>query len=506
VSGQDDAHADLLRKFQAAISGMDLADLRQLAGEQTRIGGKVARRAARPELRRPPFDELKILRIRVDLGHAEPPIWRRLDLRSDLTLDVVHQVLQVAFDWTDSHLHRFSLGGHPFDRTSQLFLCPYDVEEGELDDEGGIPASEVRLDETLQKPSDVLAYLYDYGDSWELTMRLEEVLPASPDAPSAAAVAGRRAAPPEDSGGGTDLASIALVVDDPAHFDLDALNQALRGPYSVLREYGVDQRLVDLVNRLRYTSIGEDLAARTLTLASEPTRPSDDELAAALRAYVWFLNRAEGGIELTSAGYLKPADVEAASLVVPAVGDWIGKNNRESHAAPLLHFRQSLQSMGLLRKYKGSLLLTRAGASAERDPRRLWDLLAGKLIPVRDGFETEATLLLLAYAASSADTEVPLKPIAEALAHLGWWHGDGRPPGGYELYRLPAFNILINVSDKSAELGGRRRISPAAAALARAALRRCSDPADPLTPKPHDPARLHGRQGKRRAGPGTSDR
>lgn len=43
--------------------------------------------------------------------------------------------------WADSHLHRFSLGGHPFDRTSQLFLCPYDVEEGEEDDDGGIPVT-----------------------------------------------------------------------------------------------------------------------------------------------------------------------------------------------------------------------------------------------------------------------------------------------------------------------------------------------------------------------------
>jgi hypothetical protein len=90
-------------------------------------------------------------------------------------------VLQVAFDWTDFHLHRFSLGGHPFDKHSQLFLCPYDVEEGEQEDDGGLPASEVRLDETVQEPGDVLHYLYDYGDSWELTLRLEQIVPATAD-------------------------------------------------------------------------------------------------------------------------------------------------------------------------------------------------------------------------------------------------------------------------------------------------------------------------------------
>ena len=43
------------------------------------------------------------------------------------------------------------------------------------------------------------------------------------------------------------------------------------------------------------------------------------------------------------------------------MADWIGENNREANAVPLLDFRQSLQSMGLLRKYKGRLMLTKAG-------------------------------------------------------------------------------------------------------------------------------------------------
>jgi len=134
------------------MSGMELADLRQLAGDLSAVGGRIARANARPELRRAPRDEVATYRVRVDLDGADPPIWRRLDLRSDLPLDVVHQVLQVAYEWTDSHLHRFSVGGLAFDPTSQLFLCPYDVEEGEDEDDGGIPAADGRLDETLQDP------------------------------------------------------------------------------------------------------------------------------------------------------------------------------------------------------------------------------------------------------------------------------------------------------------------------------------------------------------------
>jgi len=148
----DDAQADLLRKFQATIAGAELADLRQVAADLGVLAGAMPVPLDRRDLRRPALKQRWLFRIRVDLDTAQPPIWRRLELRSDLTLDVVQQVLQAAFDWTDSHLYRFSLGGGPFDVGSQLFLCPWDAEEGEDD---GVAAAQVRLDETVQEAGDV---------------------------------------------------------------------------------------------------------------------------------------------------------------------------------------------------------------------------------------------------------------------------------------------------------------------------------------------------------------
>jgi len=403
--------------------------------------------------------------MRVDLDTSKPPIWRRLELRSDLTLDIVHQVLQAAFAWTDSHLYRFSLGGGPFDARSQFFLCPWDVEEGEDD---GAAAAQVRLDETLQEAGDVLQYVYDYGDSWELTLRLEEVGQASPDSPAAIALDGRRAAPPDDCGGMTDAESLAEILADPAHFDLDELNQVLQGPYFMLRDYGVDPRLVDLVNRLRFSPVGDDVAGRAMLLSGAAAGPAGPELSATMRAHRWFLDRAVGdGIPLTAAGYLKPADVIAASAVLPAMSDWIGENNREANAYPLLEFRQSLQSAGLLRKYKGRLLLTKVGAAAQRDPARLWDHLTSRLLPGDDdGFGTPATLLLLLYTATSAGVALPLDRIAAALTALGWCRENRLPLSGYEIQTLPAFQLLSNVTDTSSQAP----VSDTAAAMAHAAL------------------------------------
>jgi hypothetical protein len=126
---------------------MDLDDLKELSGKLLSLPGRIPERAEqRPSHRKPRRSDAAILRMRVDLEHAKPHIWRRLDVRSDIGLDVFHQVLQGAFGWTDSHLHRFALGGSPFDRNTEQFLCPYDVAEGEDD---GTPAKDVTLDGCL---------------------------------------------------------------------------------------------------------------------------------------------------------------------------------------------------------------------------------------------------------------------------------------------------------------------------------------------------------------------
>lgn len=472
MGGGENDRAELLRRFEAVTSGAELDDLRGLLGSVSQLAGPPTPRSKRPELRRPRLDEVVIYRIRVDLDQAKPPIWRRLDVRSDLTLEVVHQVLQSAFGWADTHLHRFAVGGHPFDRRSQVFLSPDDLEDRADADEGGVPATDVRLDEVLQEPGDVLRYLYDYGDSWAHTLRLEKVLPAPADAPTASCVDGRRATPPEDCGGLVTEDELVEVLPDPAHFDAAEVNEALQAPYFLLSEYGVRPELLELVSRLSLSALADDLAARMVQLVGRPSEPPEEEMRAALRAHQWFLDRAQGdGIELTSAGYLKPADVEEASLVVPAMGDWIGKNNRESHATPLLEFRESLQSMGLLRKRRGRLLLTRVGTAAQQDPVRLWRHLASRLVPDKPGtFESVASLFLLAYAGTSANGPLPLDDLATALTELGWRHLDGTPVDRYEVFDLDAFTVLSNVADEPADLDD--RISTAAAALARAALRR----------------------------------
>src|SRR5690625_2359392 len=282
----DGSDPDFRRSFNELIAKISSLETHEMYGTLMGAGSISGAHMPRPDLRRAPLGEPTILTVRMDLQEARPPIWRRLELRGDLTLAQVHRIIQVSFDWLDYHLHRFALGGHPFDPRAQLFLCPFDVEEGE---DEGLPAAEVRLDETLQDVGDTLRYVYDYGDDWRIRLKVEAVRSAPDDAPDAVATGGRRAAPPEDCGGITDAESLAEVLADPAFFDLGALQQALDAEQGGLAVAGLHPALADVAEGLDGTPAYLELSLRLIDVVRAPEPPELKALAEAQHPIQWYL-------------------------------------------------------------------------------------------------------------------------------------------------------------------------------------------------------------------------
>ncbi len=81
-----------------------------------------------PSRRRPRRTDVATYRVRIDLKGTRPPLWRRLELASDLFLDQVHEIIQVAFGWTDSHLHQFGSGPGHYGPETEHYLCPFQVD------------------------------------------------------------------------------------------------------------------------------------------------------------------------------------------------------------------------------------------------------------------------------------------------------------------------------------------------------------------------------------------
>jgi hypothetical protein len=187
-------------------------------------------RAAPPRYLRDPLPEARILRVRVDLKGARPPIWRRLELASDMTLDELHHVLQGAMGWSDVHLHGFSAGGDYFSPKAQRFggYDPFGDEVEEFERHPDAPhESEIRLDQILQEVGDRLWYEYDFTDSWTHVLRVGAVAPRPEGAVDAWCIGGRRDAPGEDTGGVDAYNEMVAQYGAEDFFDVDDVNEAL---------------------------------------------------------------------------------------------------------------------------------------------------------------------------------------------------------------------------------------------------------------------------------------
>jgi hypothetical protein len=203
-----------------------------------------------------PFDpDSFIVRAEVHILGIEPRVARTLELPVGLNLALLHEVLQAAFGWTDSHLHQFLIGG-------LTFGAPEFDEDG-LSDHRTFEATETRLiDFTFSYDEDQplhILYEYDFGDDWRHHVEMHRV-PREPGVNYPRCVAGSRSGPPEDVGGTHGYADFLEVWRDPEHeehrdmriwagnkfdperFDLEATNKqiaralrAARGGYRFRR-------------------------------------------------------------------------------------------------------------------------------------------------------------------------------------------------------------------------------------------------------------------------------
>src|SRR3954451_246491 len=325
-----------LQHFDEQLSKLDLAELQQLAGSLQVFGKDEARteilrrhliHAGRPDPRRPRRDREGTCRVDVRPSATMPTVWRRLVLSSALMLDDVHRILQAAFGFTDSHLHRFAVGPSMYDEASALYLCPFDVEEG--DDDGGVDEREVRLDRLLVGPGDEVLYEYDFGDSWEVTIQLQQVLQRAPDASPATCVDGRRAGPLEDSGGPGHYDELVASGMVPGNFDRGATDEAVRRALDPVP--GFPPLVRELLGWLEPSDVGDEIYASVLGAELGYLPPVEPDAAEQVVArFRWFIERvSREGVQLTAAGFLPPALVEATMQELQLDPLWIGKGNRE---------------------------------------------------------------------------------------------------------------------------------------------------------------------------------
>ena len=455
-----------------------------MSGQVSSIFAKLKRDQAPTLLAIP--TEVRGFRLRLDLHGAKPPVWRRLDLPGDLTLPRLHDVIQAAMGWSNSHLHRFRIGR---DHRSPYFVTNFDLDEG---DEGTLE-DDVRLDQLVADKGAELWYEYDFGDGWDHKLTVEEVLEAPPS--TAHCTGGRMACPPEDCGGlggyeelatwvrsGYDDALLPSGFDDvahgrgwlpldwhPDHFDVEEIDAALA--IAVAEPVAVTGELA---------ALGEQLDHRAIRLLREvlgrpfshgPTDVTEAEAARVTETYRTFLDVVGDGVRLTAAGYLPPAVVEQIAERTGIAEWWIGKANREDLTYPVAEVRTTARALGLVSVRKGRLSPTAAAIRCGRDSQAMWRHIVGRLPLGTKDAERQAGWMALTVAGSGVTAQEWRSEISDLLFALGWRSGHDRfspPPANSAT--LDVLELLAGASRvRWREITG---VDLAVATTARAAIQR----------------------------------
>lgn len=151
-----------------------------------------------------------VFRFKLTLLETKPPIWRRIEV-PDGTLDSLHEHIQCAMGWTNSHLHQFVIGRRTYGDPQ---LLDDGFEDNEFEDSTDIWLSD--LFAKVRRPFR-FEYQYDFGDDWRHEVVLEEIGGKEPGGVYPRCLAGARACPPEDVGGTWGYEHFLEVLQDPRH-------------------------------------------------------------------------------------------------------------------------------------------------------------------------------------------------------------------------------------------------------------------------------------------------
>ncbi len=170
--------------------------------------------------------------LHVSLAFSEPLIWRRLLVPGEITLEQLHQVLQICMGWSDEHNHQFYVG--------KVFYHNSPTGEQRFNE------SNVDLHSLEEAMRWCFSYIYDAGDGWEHNIELEEILPPNSAESYPQVLDGEWAVPPESVSGVFEYGEVLHALEnrnsktdrmlknegltnfDPYKFDQETLNAALQ--------------------------------------------------------------------------------------------------------------------------------------------------------------------------------------------------------------------------------------------------------------------------------------
>ena len=159
----------------------------------------------------------EVVDCHIELMYSQPTISRRVRVPTQIGLHHLHDIIQCVFQWENSHLHAFYVGGDEYQSPDQIFD----------DDFGPKPTNEkrVKLNSIIASGVDNFRYTYDFGDNWEHQIQFGKRYSVDNPKDILKLLDGKNAAPPEDCGGIPGYDEFMEIMSDPKHEEYENMQE-----------------------------------------------------------------------------------------------------------------------------------------------------------------------------------------------------------------------------------------------------------------------------------------
>jgi hypothetical protein len=188
-----------------------------------------------------------VYQFKITLLDILPPIWRRIQVPCKYYFWDLHVAIQDSMGWLDYHLHVFRFRGSHKNDGIEIGI-PNDEMNDNIQDNVILPGWEIKISEYLTEPGSSMLYEYDFGDSWEHELLLEDISPKTIDTKYPRCLAGERACPPEDCGSVPGYYRLLEILKDPKHKEYKETNDWLKGHAKNYYPYHPDEFKPDKVH------------------------------------------------------------------------------------------------------------------------------------------------------------------------------------------------------------------------------------------------------------------
>jgi hypothetical protein len=152
-------------------------------------------------------EPVPVYQLKVTLDGIKPLIWRRIQVRGDVSLFKLHKIIQAAMGWEDYHLHQFMVG-------EDYYAIPSPEDPWPM---GTKNEKRAKLFQVAPAEKARFIYEYDFGDSWYHDILVENILYPEGEQEHPVCLASAQDRPRTAAGGDF----------DPERFDMEGINRLL---------------------------------------------------------------------------------------------------------------------------------------------------------------------------------------------------------------------------------------------------------------------------------------